>query len=133
MSWMTPFPGLNQRRGQCFELDHGRYLPMLTVDALPADCSPLKIKRTAKFGEKLRPIFATMYVRKENMYIGRRPTVSDSDPQNSGDIPWITRYEVIVSETVLRLTFRSCRVSARESTFGGRGHFTVAIASRAGK
>jgi len=33
---------------------------MLTVEALPAACSPLKIKRTGKFGEKLRTTFAIM-------------------------------------------------------------------------
>jgi hypothetical protein len=38
---------------------------MLTVDALPIACRPLKIKSTAKFGEKLRTILATMYTEKE--------------------------------------------------------------------
>ena len=80
---------------------------MLTVEALPADCKPLKINSTAKFGEKLSPMLAMIYVRKEYMYIGRRPKVSDSEPQNSGDIPWMIKYDVIVSETALRLTSRS--------------------------
>jgi hypothetical protein len=38
---------------------------MLTVEALPADCSPLKINSAAKFGEKLSPILATIYVMNE--------------------------------------------------------------------
>jgi len=30
---------------------------MLTVEALPAACRPLKTRRIAKFGEKLRAMF----------------------------------------------------------------------------
>src|SRR5882757_7931244 len=41
------------------------------------------------------------------MYIGLRPKVSESEPQNSGDMPWMIKYDVMVSETALRLTFRS--------------------------
>lgn len=42
-----------------------RALPMLTVEALPADCKPLKINSTGKFGEKLSPMLAMIYVKKE--------------------------------------------------------------------
>ena len=80
---------------------------MLTVEALPAACRPLKINSIIKLGEKLKPMFAMMYTRKEQIYIGLLPIVSDSDPQNSGEIPWMMRYDVIVNETLLRLTFKS--------------------------
>lgn len=40
---------------------------MLTVEALPAACSPLKINNTAKLGEKLSAMFAVMYNTKEAM------------------------------------------------------------------
>lgn len=60
---------------------------MLTAEALPAACNPLKISSSAKFGEKLSPILAIIYVKNEYMYIGLRPKASDNDPQNSGDIP----------------------------------------------
>lgn len=64
---------------------------MLTVLALPAACRPLKIRSTAKLGEKLSAMFDIIYTKKEYMYIGRRPMVSDSDPQNSGEMPWMIR------------------------------------------
>jgi len=38
---------------------------MLTVEALPAACRPLKINSTAKFGEKLKPILAMIYTKNE--------------------------------------------------------------------
>jgi hypothetical protein len=41
------------------------YIPILTVEALPAACTPLKIKSSMKFGEKLRPMLAMIYTKKE--------------------------------------------------------------------
>lgn len=41
------------------------------------------------------------------MYIGLRPMVSDNGPQKSGEIPWMTRYDVMVNDTSARLTRRS--------------------------
>lgn len=67
------------------------------------------------------------------MYIGLRPKVSDSEPQNSGDIPWMIKYDVIVSETALRLTFRSYRSQPMPNRFLLEEFLTCAIASRAGK
>lgn len=63
MSWITPFP--TQIRVQLRFCVWGVSIPILTVEALPAACRPRKINSTAKFGEKLRPMFAAMYTRKE--------------------------------------------------------------------
>lgn len=48
---------LNNQSSTAEELSMQR-LPMLTVEALPAACKPLKAKSTAKLGEKLRAILA---------------------------------------------------------------------------
>lgn len=45
--------------------------------------------------------------------MGRRPKVSDREPQNKGDTPWTTRYVVMVSETSPRLTCRSLNLCQR--------------------
>lgn len=55
----------------------------------------------------LSTMLETMYTEKEYRYTGRRPIVSDREPQKRGEIPWMIKYEVMVSPTSLRLTFRS--------------------------
>lgn len=72
MSCMTPFPFhfkrvsrygpslfLHDEQPSC----HGweaENVPMLTVEALPADCRPRKMRSTGKLGEMLSIIFAIM-------------------------------------------------------------------------
>lgn len=42
-----------------------QHLPMLTVEALPADCSPLNSSSTTKLGDMLSTMLAAIYTENE--------------------------------------------------------------------